>query len=372
MKHVRHLFIIIFLSLLLLPLIYLDTKSTASTSEKRNLAPFPELFKENTIKINSEIFQQVDAYFNDRFGFRERLVHLNADLKYKALNDSGNDRAIIGKNGWLYYIFKPDGDNFSDFMKSNLVDDATIIKFANQIKYRGEWCKKNNITFIFIIAPNKHNVYPEYYPIERPSGITRTDQFLNYLDKHRIEYLYPRDLLISKKNKDTLLYYKTGTHWNTMGAYYAYNLILEDLHKKLPKTKFPDLEYEVNVNTDSGGGDITPMLGLESVANNTGFQYKPKGKNWTDFYSYIKNEGGFRAFTTEGKDKSLPYAIIFRDSFFSALKPFTSTLFSKADYRWKMFDDTDKDYILANKPNIIIWEVVERYTGIIPTLTWNN
>ena len=368
MKHVRHLFIIIFLSLLLLPLIYLDTKSTVSKSEKRTLAPFPSLFKENTIKINSEIFQQVDAYFNDRFGFRKKLVNLNADLKYKVLKGSGNDRAIIGKNKWLYYILD---DNFSDFMKSNLVDDATIIKFANQIKHRAEWCKKNNITFIFIIAPNKHNVYPEYYPIERPSGITRTDQFLSYLDKENIEYLYPRDLLISKKNKDTLLYIETDTHWNQLGAYYAYNLVLADLHKKLPKTKFPDLEYEVHIDTVSGGGDITPMLGLESFGKMTRVQYKPKGKNWTDVYSYIKNEGR-KGITIEGKDKLLPSAIIFRDSFFTVLEPFTSTLFSKADYRWKMFDDTDKDYILANKPNIIIWEVVERYTNQIPTLTWNN
>lgn len=367
----KYLFITIFISLILLPLITIDTKSTFIKQEKRNLASFPELFDEKKIGLNINLFHQVDDYLKDRFGFRVKLIQLNADLKYKVLHDSGNESALLGKNEWLYYIKKKDGDNFSDFIKNNLVDEPAIIKFADQIKGRAEWCKKNNIAFIFIIAPNKHNVYPEYYPIERPPGITRTDQFVNYLDKINVEYLYPRDLLVSKKSKDNIVYFETDTHWNQVGAYYVHDQLLSKLRKKLPSINFPNIEYTVNVKVEKGGGDIPPMLGLESFGKITRIKYEPKNNKWTDIYSYIKNEGRVEIIT-EQKKKSLPKAVIIHDSFFIILEPFTSTLFSKAVYKWTRFDNDVKKIIIAHKPDVIIWEIVERSLPVIPNLNWDN
>lgn len=362
---------IIFLSLLVLPLVCLNMKSSASTMEKRALFPLPKVFEEKTGRMNSDIFKHIDFYLNDRMGFRERLIQLYSYLKYGLLHKVGNDRAIFGKKEWLFYIQKSDGDNLSDFLKSNLADEQTVIKFANQIKNRAQWCEKNHIAFLFFIAPNKHNIYPEYYPIERPSGITRTDQFLNYLDKHNIAYLFPRDVLISQKNSNAVLYEETGSHWNLLGAYHAFGLLSAELHKKYPKTKFPDIEYKVHTQTVSGGSDIAPLLGLESFGKNTIVHFTPKGKNWTDLFTYIKNEGP-RGVLTKGPNPSLPTAVIFRDSFFEVMVPFTSTLFSQADYRWKMFDEADKPSILANKPDIIIWEVCERYMHLVPISEWTN
>jgi len=53
-------------------------------------------------------------------------------------------------------------------------------------------------------------------------------------------------------------------------------------------------------------------------------------------------------------------AVIFRDSFFSALEPFTLCVFSRAEYIWHHFTSDDKARILTDKPDIVIWEVVER------------
>ena len=64
---------------------------------------------------------------------------------------------------------------------------------------------------------------------------------------------------------------------------------------------------------------------------------------------------------TKGTDENLPRALIFRDSFFTALEPFASPLFSEAEYRWKNFSDEDKSSVLLYKPDIIIFECVERY-----------
>ena len=50
---------------------------------------------------------------------------------------------------------------------------------------------------------------------------------------------------------------------------------------------------------------------------------------------------------------------MFRDSFFTALEPFVSPLFSEVDYVWKDFTDSDKKRILEYKPDIVIFERVE-------------
>lgn len=52
---------------------------------------------------------------------------------------------------------------------------------------------------------------------------------------------------------------------------------------------------------------------------------------------------------------------MFRDSFFIALEPFVSPLFSEVEYVFKLFTEADKERILEYKLDIVIFEHVERY-----------
>jgi hypothetical protein len=126
------------------------------------------------------------------------------------------------------------------------------------------------------------------------------------------------------------------------------------------------------------------MLGMVSQYNSRAIFIEPE-YGWESYYKYIKPTGltnhdfligwvgltGSDGMITENVDKKLPRAIIFRDSFFSALEPFTSTLFSSAEYNWRWFNETEKDYILNNKPDIIIWEIVERGIGRLLDSPWD-
>ena len=75
--------------------------------------------------------------------------------------------------------------------------------------------------------------------------------------------------------------------------------------------------------------------------------------------THILKEDQGRVYT-KGNNPDLPRAIVFRDSFFIALEPFVSPLFSEVDYIWKPFNESYKNYILEYKPDIIIFESVER------------
>ena len=107
-------------------------------------------------------------------------------------------------------------------------------------------------------------------------------------------------------------------------------------------------------------GDILPLLNIKKARST-----RPVVKNgttlYTDYYEQIESDVQGR-FQTRTKNNKLPTAIIFRDSFGKALVPYLSTLFSHADYNWKQFRNADKQYVLQNQPDILIFEAVERYS----------
>ena len=67
---------------------------------------------------------------------------------------------------------------------------------------------------------------------------------------------------------------------------------------------------------------------------------------------------------TEVDDPTLPRAVVFRDSFSSALIPFLSEHFSRVVYLWQ--DEIDADVILEEEPDIVIQEIAGRYLYSLP------
>jgi hypothetical protein len=364
-KVIKYIFVISVLLFLVLPLLFIDTSRAYSSTENRILAGMPNIMDCN----RTYIFKQIDDYINDRIGFRNYFVVINTLIDRIILRETQKDRVLFGENNWLYYIDKIDGDNLSDFQKKNLFDVAAIDQFISQIEKRKQWCERNGIRFIFIIAPNKHNIYPEYYPMDRPNGMTRTDQIINNVPNELINnIIFPRDYILLKKVYNTVpLYYETDTHWNKLGAYYAYELLYKKIEYMFPDIFFPDIQYN-KIITETIGGDLIPMTGLKTYGKMTEINIEPDS-SWASYYTYEKSDDTNRI-NIKNVNVDLPKAIIFRDSFFDALEPFTSTLFSLAEYVRKMPDENDKQYILENKFDILIWEIVERNVTQVLNLNW--
>jgi len=64
---------------------------------------------------------------------------------------------------------------------------------------------------------------------------------------------------------------------------------------------------------------------------------------------------------TEQSDATLPRAVIFRDSFASALIPFLSEHFSRTVYLWQ--NNFDPDIVTQEHPDVVIQEWVGRHLG---------
>lgn len=360
-KIIQIAFIVCALLFFAFPILKFNRNGTISEKENRALAAKPILFKDKN--FNEKIFSEYDAYFNDRFGGRNKLIVLNNAVN-KLLHANSiiaNKLALQGQNGWLYYL----GDNnLNDFFKTNLLDQNELISFKGKTENAIKWCEANGIKYLFLICPNKHSVYPENYLFARPKGITRTDQIIKILKDLNVPYIFPRDYLISKKSEYTFpLYYETGTHWNQLAAMLTSQLLIEKMHSFFPNYMFPKIKYRIEKIEKSTYDSIQFMLNLPPALN-TRIICAPTEKKYSDLYTYIKNEG-IDGIITRASNPSLPRALIFRDSFFVALEPFVSPFFSETEYHWRQFCETDKEYILQYKPDIIIFEAVERYAPII-------
>lgn len=357
MKKIEITFIVIIFCCLLFPIARFHPNETVSQVENRNLTQKPSIIIEG--KFNKNLFAELSPYLQDHFGGRNFLINFANFIEYEVFHKRRiNEVALEGNNGWFFY--RLDG-NLYDFMKKNLMNNEQFENLKENINDTVKWCDENGIKYLFIVCPNKHSVYSENYPFPRPEGITRTDQISQIFSDINVPYVYSRDYLISKKAECKYpLYYETDTHWNPLGAFYSFEEILPKIQNWFPNIEFPKIAYEINVSYSETAGDILPMLGIKK-AKSTQISLSPKNANNTDYFEYIKNEGT-NGVKTLGKNQNLPKAIIFRDSFTTALVQYLSPLFSEAEYNWRQFRESDKEYILQNKPDIIIFEAVERYS----------
>ncbi len=351
-KNLQAIYIGIILVLMLIPLFFFNTKDDISITENRTLAKKPE--------FNEKLFSSCDSYIQDRFGGRNKFVKLANFIDYQVLNKRLlNERAFKGKNNFFYLIEYGDGYNIMDFYKKNLMTEKELNEFEENIKNTIEWCKTQKINYLFVIAPNKHSVYPENYLSQRPEGVSRIDQLISIMDKLNAEYIYPKDLLIEKKTQTNIpLYYETDTHWNPLGAYYVFKEIQDELNKFFPDVSFPEIEYDTKVEYSYDKGDIIPMLGIDNAIC-TRPELNPKNSSFEDYYECIETKNRFK-FIKNKKFKNLPKAIIFGDSFLFSIEPYLPTIFSETQLNWTHFCDDQKEYVLKTKPDVIIFEKVER------------
>ena len=130
-NHLTALFVTLFIAGIVLPLVLLDTKSEFSKLERRMLAKPPKLSAMGTADTPQAepLSRQIDAYVNDRFAFRSRLISITTWVNFVILGKSHDKKLLVGKDRWLFYLDKTLGDEFANFKKSNLFNEDQMAAF---------------------------------------------------------------------------------------------------------------------------------------------------------------------------------------------------------------------------------------------------
>ena len=101
MKMKYKLYIVIFMVMCILPFAGMAVAKTETTTENRTMAAFPSFMEEG--KWNVNYLQDLGAYFEDHYAFRNLLVSVDSQIQAKLFKTSNMDTVIVGKNDWLYY-----------------------------------------------------------------------------------------------------------------------------------------------------------------------------------------------------------------------------------------------------------------------------
>jgi len=337
------IFIALFFAMLCIPMLHISD-ATKSDTENRLLAHEPHLFAYGS--INSKFGTEFDAWFNDRFFGRNIMVKLH-DTVFRTRNNSGNGKFLIGNDNWLFFY-----ESIQSFSNAKLFSNKDLERITTYIRSIDNWCKQNDVKFLFVIAPDKHRIYGEnvrWINKVRPDSDSKIEHLLDYIAENSdVHTLYLKDTLMAHKD-DGLLYYKNDTHWNNYGAYLGYLHIMEHLQSTPVEPLSIDTEQMCS-------GDLTNMT--TSIPQDCDSVYKlPVFPNSAICDPY-KNHEDVHCKNSKGHRR----IFVLRDSFTSGLIKYFNETFSVTDYKWR-YDilASDLKYIQESNIDTVMLIMIERH-----------
>ena len=343
-----------------------------SKVEKRNLNMLPSI--PESIQEFVEYPKAFNLYYSDHFGLREFFTKKYFRLIKKFSDKSSVDDVTFGQDGWLFLGSVKPGyhkldDPMGDVMNINLFSDKELEDFARSLMTIKNWLNNKGIEYIYVISPSKHTVYFEKLPkyITKLNSESATDQLVSYLQKNTdVLVVDLRKILLEEKKKHQV-YFKTDTHWNHYGANVAQFEIINKIKPLFPAEKLiPVLLSDNQFNIVTTTGDLAVMAEIENSVEDSP---QPVFENTCTPVNEQPKAKGTETHTMVCDTQKLN-AVIFRDSFFSALQPYFSRYFNRSTYIWEAMNYTSLvKYVEQEQPDIVIDEMIERGYPYVPDST---
>jgi hypothetical protein len=258
----------LFVLILFLPTIQHSLNILPSTTLIGKEEPPPKVYWSATGWLDGSFQEQYSKRRDSRLGLRDYLVktynQLHYSLFHRIVSTTGTD-VVIGKDNWLYemvYITKLDTAS---------KDDGSLIDARIQgLRNLQDQLEDLGIAFVYVIAPSKAEIYPEYIPDNLrkeplPSG-TKTDyqQARASLEKHGVHFVDSHTLFLNEKqNKGYQLFGPSGVHWNKYAAYLAWKNLAPLVNDKLRiQLQIPSLEQIESRPSEPVEADLGGVLNL--------------------------------------------------------------------------------------------------------------
>ena len=335
----------------------------SARGENRALAPPPAIRLDwPTLSALPDGFTR---YFEDGFAFRTRLVRWQAAFRLLALHVSPSPDVVIGRDGWLFYA---DDGAVEDYAAATPLSAEDLEVWRRTLQNTQDWLRRRGIAYLFVIAPDKHAIYPEFMPstVHRLSPTSRSDQLAQYLIRRStVNVLDLRPALLAAKAGERI-YHRTDTHWNDRGAFVASQQIIGRLGADTGMRPLLRSAFAAR-DVLAPGMDLAGMLGLGDVLSERDLGLVPIERRAARVIEPLHPDphGMEARLVTEHPDAQLPRAVVFRDSFGSALVPFLSGHFSRAVYLWQY--DMDPAVVAEEHPSVVIQEWVgRRLSALLP------
>ncbi len=327
-------------------------------------------YKDTTINLHSFKKQQLFSTNN--------LESIKNYFVYKMFNISLNEsQVVVGKDKFFFL-----GNSFRNVMDKAkgtfLYSNKDIDIWSNKLKRLQDWYEKQGIQFIVVVASNKHTVYSDKLPdgILYKENETITDDIVKHSLNKDIHILNLKKALREKK-QDKQLFFRTDTHWNNYGALIGYINTIKYLNTTYKKN-YRVADYNIKEKTIGMAGDLTNFLRINNFLSNS----------YEKDYSLIFNKTSKICYGEITKTNNLKRCspiikktfnqyIINKNSLHKEKLLYLCDSFGIANTQvyketfntvWRFHltytnGGVLADFIQENKPDVVIYQIVERDLG---------
>ncbi|MBK9263469.1 MAG: hypothetical protein IPM54_27145 [Polyangiaceae bacterium] len=300
---------------------------------------------------------KLEAYLKDHHGFRTKAIRWNSLARLR-LGESSSDRVVIGRSGFLYY----DGDKkFLDLERAIPLDTKVRDARLRVWMAWAKWMDSRGAKFLIAPIPTKGIIYPEHLPssVSRYLPTDRNEVFFTALGSMGLSVANVRagirEIAATEKH---LLYYKTDSHYNNLGAYYTYREIMKSVAAFWPDA---DANTVKNVKVVPGGKRTTDLANL---------LYLAKDFEENDVQALVAEPVKLETWDSKGPDgrgyrhcrtaeRKGPRLLIFHDSFGWDLRRFFCQSFPEVLMVHHDFKGPYKAPVESFKPDLVIFELAE-------------
>ena len=343
-----------------------------SQQENRSLAQAPDFNGKNF--FSGEFAKQINLYFADQFPLRNQLVKLKSGTELAFLK-AENNGVVYSKNQLAvknFDVCKTIRETIAD--TDYYFEESVELQLKNLNKVGSE----SEIPFLSVIPPRTIDIADSVFDYNRPQGDLVFDLMQESLTD--AGYINLLDEIRPRFEKDEYVYYRTDHHWTTLGAYYAYEKIMESYGKKdliIPKEDFQiEQIYDFSGTTAAKGSFPIyekDVLEIWHLPDDDEYEIIADGVTLDGFYSreYLETSDKYSVFLdgthniTQIKKKggeNRETLLILKDSFANCLIPFLAREFDIVAVNIHVFNDisalteqfgADKALVVCNVENLI-------------------
>lgn len=322
---------------------------------------------ENETLSKTEIFDEyvetVDNAWYEKIYEKKNLNALHSMYVYTTLKEIPSGQVVAGKDNWLFYVEKSDGDSIADYEGSKRYTEEEMKEFLFTTLVNQKQMEEKGIQLAVLVAPNKENVYPDYmadYYSHNP--VSNTDLLVEYLQKNGAAVFSAKEDLLKQASKYQL-YYPYDSHWNQLGAYVAADSILQKFQMDLEELEHRKiLSYPLKGNAHEGAwSDLANVSGLQYLLDDE-TEYEVEGTVSIDWNQYAVTQFNKEVWHySNEKAKSSKTLFLIGDSFRTAMLPALCEVYQevyvihRSDYMPQMLETIQPDYVIV--------EYVERYAN---------
>jgi hypothetical protein len=323
---------------------------------------------------NWQLIRRIPNHFNaavdSNSKLRDFLIRAKHDFQYKYLGEKRFPIVLGGKDGWLYYTGER---NMDDYQNAFPISEDELMQIYVNLEGLNRRLAARGKLLLVVIAPSRETIYPEWLPsgTQKVGDNDRLDALMAYMEQYggKTRIIDMREVLWEAKKDHPLLYFKTDTHWNQYGAFFAYQEICKTIQASPGYEDFICKGWDdYTIEYIPYSGDMVKLMPTNLTIEEMVPNFVPKFESFVVQDPPLPYERDrIEWVTTEiipAIEAPNPYKLVsWRDSFSMDLIPFIREDFQEAVYEWNFH--YNHELRVKEDPDIVIIQVVERYLHVL-------